>query len=213
MARRKGFFGTLGSLFRWAIFGLAALFAVALYINFTQEPDVTVGEGELVIEVPEADEPEAGAAEAVVEAVEEAVETVEDVATGADLADDMSGSTDAGEATQTAEVSEDAAGAIPETSDVVEVIPETDVIRIPGDDAAYSLLNAWRRDDGAIEITTERTLGDDVSTTIRLVRCAPLELGLIAEGDGPRNDDPEMERALLGTAEAWMAAQACGAVR
>ncbi len=88
----------------------------------------------------------------------------------------------------------------------------SDVVRVPGDDADYELLNAWRRDDGAIEITTQRTLGDDVSMTIRLVRCAPLELGLIAEDGGARNDDPEMERVVLGSAEAWMAAQACGAM-
>ncbi len=91
---------------------------------------------------------------------------------------------------------------------------QSEVVRIPGDPAEYELLNAWRRDDGLIEITTQRTEGSEVATTIRLVRCAPLELGLIAEsGASERNDSPAMERVVLGSAAAWMAAQACGAMK
>ena len=95
-----------------------------------------------------------------------------------------------------------------------EVVDEPDdVIRVPGDPATYELLNAWRRDDGLIEITTQRTLEESVSLTIRLVRCAPLELGVIAKDGSARNDSPEMERMPLGSAAAWMAAQACGAMK
>jgi len=89
----------------------------------------------------------------------------------------------------------------------------SEVIRIPGDDATYMLLSAFRRDDGAIEITTERVLGDERATTIRLIRCAPLEVGLIAQGDGERNDAPEMVRIALGDAAATLAATACGAMK
>ncbi|MEM9971391.1 MAG: hypothetical protein AAF762_09875 [Pseudomonadota bacterium] len=162
------------------IWGLAALFAVALYFGFSSDPTVDTGEGELVLTVP----PEAEVSETEPvpqpepEPAEEAVVEAEPAPIEAPASEE----------------------------------PGQD-IQVPGDDATYVLLNAFRRDDGAIEITTQRTLADEISTTTRLIRCAPLEAGVIAEGDAPRNDDPEMERVVLGSAAAWLAAQACGAMR
>lgn len=86
-------------------------------------------------------------------------------------------------------------------------------IRVSGDPAVFDLLNAWRRDDGKIEITTSRTLEGLTSTSIYLVTCAPLALGTIATGDNVRNDAPVLERLPLGSAKAWLAAMACGGLK
>ena len=132
-----------------------------------------------------------GAGEAATDAAETATEAAEEVV--ADAAETTTEATDA--------PTESAAQ------------PFAGTITVPGDDASYELLNAFRRDDGAIEITTTRTLDGMTSQTTRLVTCAPLAVGTIAEGDGPRNDAPEMARISLGSAEASLAAAACGALR
>jgi len=169
--KNKGVLGAMGNLIRWTIWGLAGVFAIAVYLNWTK-PAQSPGADEIAV-LPPADIAVSGVPD------EEEAATVD---------------TGAGETEPEPE-------------------PETGTIRIPGDAATYSLLNAFRRDDGSIEITTERVLGDVSETTIRLVRCAPLEVGVIAEGDGPRNDAPELVRIPLGDAAATLAAMACGAMK
>ena len=76
----------------------------------------------------------------------------------------------------------------------------------------HSLVSVFQRDDGAIEVVSDRTLGEETTQTIRLVTCAPLAVGVVSEGNGPRNDAPELERIPLGSAAATIAALACGAM-
>ena len=83
---------------------------------------------------------------------------------------------------------------------------------MPGDDATYALISVFERDDGAIEVVSARTAGGETLQTTRLVTCAPLAVGVIAEGEGPRNETPELERIPLGSADATIAALACGAM-
>lgn len=99
-----------------------------------------------------------------------------------------------------------------EEADLNILPPELSEIRIPGDDATYALESVFQRDDGSIEVTSARSQGGETVRTTRLVTCAPLSVGLIAEGDGPRNDSPELERIPLGSAAATIAAVACGAM-
>ena len=85
---------------------------------------------------------------------------------------------------------------------------------VSGDDATYQLLEAFQRDDGTIEFTTERTDPDGTTVAVAiLATCAPFSVGVISEGNGPRDDDPEMERIALGTPTATIAAYACGILR
>ena len=97
-------------------------------------------------------------------------------------------------------------------ADLNIVPPSFSDIRVPGDDATYALVSAFQRDDGTIEVVSERSLDGQTTQTIRLVTCAPLAVGVIAEGDGARNDAPELERIPLGTASAIIPALACGAM-
>ncbi len=198
MAKKKGIFGALSSLFRWTIWGLAGLLAIALYLNYSKDDPATPG-GEVVAALPETstetpaaiEEPEEDEAEEE-PPVEEAPETeaeapVEDVSAEEETAPE------------------------PTASDEPAILPET--ISIPGDDATYAIINAFRHDDGAIEITSTRAFEGVSETTIHLIRCAPLEAGVIAKGDAERNDAPEMERIPLGNAVATLAATACGAMK
>ena len=190
MARKRtGVFGAMGNLIRWTIWGLAGLFAIAIYLNWTKDRGTAPGSDEIAV-LPPKD---------VV--VQDAAEENAAGNTGSE-ADTPEDSGDGSTVVMTEAVSE-----------TEESQSEGDLIRIPGDEASYSLLNAFRRDDGAIEITTEKILGGERETTIRLVRCAPLEVGVIAAGDAPRNDSPEMTRIPLGSAAATLAATACGAMK
>jgi hypothetical protein len=193
--KNKGVLGAMGNLIRWTIWGLAGVLAVAVYLNFTKTPQSPGGD-EIAVLSP-ADIAVSGASEEV--APEEEAEPEEAPSSGAVVVDEPATDVAAESETASAESGGEAVS--------------SEVIRIPGDDATYTLLSAFRRDDGAIEITTERVLGDDRATTIRLIRCAPLEVGLIAKGDGPRNDAPEMVRITLGDAAATLAATACGAMK
>lgn len=188
MAKRsKGLFGAIGSLWRLTIMGLAIVLLFAIYLNVTGQN----GEDTAAIEPVE---PPVIEEETVAEATAEAVEEVEEATTE----------------TIAEPVTEAAAG---DDGASTESGLFTDVMTVPGDDATYELLSAFRRDDGGIEITTTRTLEGATTQTTRLVTCAPLAVGTIAEGSGARNEAPEMIRISLGTAPAALAAAACGALR
>ncbi|NNF92630.1 MAG: hypothetical protein HKM96_14665, partial [Boseongicola sp.] len=90
-------------------------------------------------------------------------------------------------------------------------------ISIPGTDTSYTLINAFRRDNGAIEVTTEQLTGG-AGATLWLVTCAPLAVGEIATGPSAgelsaRIEDPEMTEIPLSDARAMIAATACGVMR
>jgi hypothetical protein len=142
-------------------------------------------------------------AEDVAEAAETAVETVEEGV--AALADQAGGAL--------GEARDALAGAVGQAEADLNIVPPSfSDIRVPGDDATYALVSAFQRDDGTIEVVSERSLDGQTTQTIRLVTCAPLAVGVIAEGESPRNDTPELERIPLGTATATIAALACGAM-
>ena len=186
MAKRsKGLFGAIGSLWRLTIMGLAVVLLFAIYLNVTDQ----VGEET-----------------AALDAAEPPVEAEESV-------DAPVASADTPPVTEEVETEAEAVvAAAPEATEEADD-PFSEVITVPGDDATYELLNAFRRDDGAIEITTARTLDETTTQVTRLITCAPLAAGTIAEGDGARNEAPEMIRISLGTAPATLAAAACGALR
>lgn len=294
MAKKGGVFQALGNLWRWTIWGLAAVLVLALWLGWSNRADGPEGEivadattseetteatgtaEETAVEDATADAAEDatdGAADveealnetgdAVGEAVETVADQVEEAAgVAADVASEAAENTVAevqsalegalGAAGQAASDAEDAlsdlagqAGAALEEAEGAlegaadqEDVPATDLdevaavegavdeeqadlnilppelsnITIPGDDATYSLVSVFQRDDGTIEVVSDRTLNGETVQTIRLVTCAPLAVGVIAEGDGPRNEAPEMERIPLGTAAATIAALACGAM-
>ena len=81
MAKKKGIFSTIGSLFRWVIVGLAAVMAFALWQNFNKEDAPVVAEAE-----PEADAPVEEVVTEADEPVSEVEETVEALAADADEA-------------------------------------------------------------------------------------------------------------------------------
>lgn len=297
MAKKgKGVFGAMGNLFRWTIYGLAAVLLFAIYLGWTaEESDQIASAPDIVLEQPApepevlseaepevteapateaeqaaeslsdqasaaaeqvqaeagalAAEAEAAAADvasqaeaAAAEVASEAQAALQEAETAANdirsdveeglqgLADRLAGQdapdSAAAAATPTAEEVEDAArpGDTPELSDAVpaeaaveevetpiELPSDITTFTVPGDDATYSLQNAFKRDDGAIEFTTERTGPDGITQTVtRLITCAPFAVGIISEGDGARIDQPDMERLALGTPEASVAALACG---
>ena len=246
---KGGVFQAMGKLWRWTIWGLAAILVVAMWFGWSNrgagpEGDVVaeaeapsveeVGDLEVTLDEPA----EAGAAEAVEEAVADVETAVEDVVDAAedaleeaeesvrDLADDAEqalgevrdalegGRGDADDAPAASLNEADGTDGVVgrEEADLNILPPELSEIRIPGDDATYSLMSLFRRDDGAIEVVSARIAGGETTQTIRLVTCAPLAVGVVAEGDGPRNDDPELERIPLGSAAATIAALACGAM-
>ena len=88
------------------------------------------------------------------------------------------------------------------------------LIEAPGTDTSMSLVNAFRRDSGGIEVTTE----DNDGATLWLVNCAPLAIGTIASGEsagalGDRTENPEMTEIPLSDPRALIAATACGVMR
>lgn len=156
-----------------------------------------------------------GAAEEVADTIEERIEDLlqspseeaaEEALEAADAATDETVSVEA-------ETSDAAVGAISDRDADLNILPEEfSEIRIPGDSAVYGLSSVFQRDDGSIEVISSRTEGDETVLTTRLVTCAPLAAGVIAEGDGPRNETPELVRIPLGDAAAMIAAMACGAM-
>ena len=99
----------------------------------------------------------------------------------------------------------------PATADT-DLPAELSNLIVPGDDATYAVETAFRRDDGAIAVTSTRTVGGDMTRTSRLVTCAPLQVGIFPDGADLANDTPELERIALGNAEATIAAAVCGAL-
>lgn len=282
MARKGGVFQALGNLWRWTIWGLAAVLVAALWFGWSNRdagpdgnvvadagapvedaaPVVTAETGDAVedasaeeaaAEVETAAQEAAaevetaveGAAEAAGEAVEAAEEAVEN--TVAEVQSALEGAIGAvGDAATEAEgavsdMAEQAEAAVDETlegvsdadqvpatelgelaipegtigdeqADLNILSPELSNITVPGDDATYSLISVFKRDDGTIEVVSDRTENGETVQTIRLVTCAPLAVGVISEAGGPRNDAPDMERISLGSAAATIAALACGAM-
>jgi hypothetical protein len=282
MAKKGGFFQTLGNLWRWTVWGLAAVLVAALWLGWSNRQadtegdvvagaeapaeaaatDVTAAAEETPVEAPAeevaaaAEEPAAGtvpeeveaAVEEVTEAAQEAVTAVGEAAenTVAEVQSAVEGALGAaGEVAQEAEgaasaladqaetavnqaleggsaaevpatqLDEVAAAEAPvseEEADLNIVPPELSNITIPGDPASYALISVFQSDDGTIEVVSDRTENGATVQTIRLVTCAPLAVGVIAEGDAPRNEAPELERIPLGSAAATIAALACGAM-
>ena len=303
MAKKQtGVFGAMGNLFRWTIYGLAAVLLFAIYLGWSgqegeevatapdaetpvapvEEPvedagsDMEDGEDEATnveTAVRDAEDAVSDAVDAVTDEAEEAVEEVvdqarteleaatesamteaeamvDDVEQGIaavtdqarDAVSDIAGALgDALPSDDSAEdsvpdvsaVSEDAledadrpgpdpsvtgetasGQALSETDTTVDSPTELSTFTVPGDDATYSLQSAFKRDDGNIEFTTERTGSDGAAQTVtRLVSCAPLAVGIISEGDGATTDQPDMEPLVLGSTKASIAAVACGVFR
>lgn len=237
MAKKGGVLQALRNLIRWTLWALAAVLLVAVWLKWSDQDTgteggvVAEGPGASVEEVGELDvKPEEPAAEPeAAETPAESIETaVEEVATEAEAA--VTEATEKAEAA-VAEAAEKAEAAVDEAKDAVAgavekataaiekqaadlniVPPELAEIRVPGDDATYALISVFERDDGAIEVVSARTAGGETLQTTRLVTCAPLAVGVIAEGEGPRNETPELERIPLGSADATIAALACGAM-
>jgi hypothetical protein len=249
----------LGNLWRWTIWGLAAILVVALWLGWSNQGDgpgeevvataepsssataeeaddvavleVTVDETETedsaeavqdepvvnteaventVEEVRNALESAVGSASEAVESLREEAEAVE-----GDVRQALEGvvSEVEGVATALEENLTTSEGLIgEEEADLNILSPELSDITVPGDDGSYSLVSIFERDDGKIEVVTNRTENGVTTQTIRLVTCAPLAVGVISEGDGPRNETPELERIPLGSAAATIAALACGAM-
>jgi cytoskeletal protein RodZ len=217
MAKRGGMMQAFRNLWRLLIWGFAAVFAVAIYLNYTSEPedevaalpsDATAPEQPAAVEESAVTEEASPATEEVAsEAADGSESATEEVADGEPVAAEVATEEAADE--PAAAVEEAAEGAAPGLAEAL--LRE---IKVPGDDATYTLRNAFRHDDGSMEVTTERTTPDGVTVTVtQLVTCAPLAVGVIAEGDGARIDTPEMERIPLGTAEATIAAVACGTLK
>ena len=221
---RGGIFEALGNLWRWTIWGLAAVLVLAIALNWSgvsdPEGDVMAeAEAPSVEEVGDLDvtlddsptEVEEASAQDVAEEAQAAVEDVSDAVEEAVEETIAEGVAALGDAVE--EIKDAAEGVVSDVeSDLNILAPEMSAIRIPGDEAVYSLVSVFQRDDGAIEVVNDRTLGEETTQTIRLVTCAPLAVGVVSEGDGPRNDAPELERIPLGSAAATIAALACGAM-
>ena len=221
---KGGIFQALGNLWRWTIWGLAAVLVLAIALNWSDtsgpEGDVVaeaetpsveeVGDLDVTLDDAPTDEAEAPA-EDVAEEVQAGVEDVADAVEEAVEETVAEGVAALGDAV--VEVKDAAEGVVSDVeSDLNILAPEMSEIRIPGDDAVYSLVSVFQRDDGAIEVVSDRTLGEESTQTVRLVTCAPLAVGVVSEGDGPRNEAPELERIPLGSAAATIAALACGAM-
>jgi predicted nucleic acid-binding Zn-ribbon protein len=199
--------------------------AAAIWFNWQAGEDVAAVAPDVELPVIEAEpEPEADAvADAVEEVSEPVAEAVEQIADEVEEAVAEGG--DAVEAVE--ETVAEAVETVEETvqaveEGVVEVVEETiqadpTTISIPGTDTSYTLINAFRRDNGAIEVTTEQLTGG-TGATLWLVTCAPLAVGEIATGPSAgelsaRIEDPEMTEIPLSDARAMIAATACGVMR
>jgi len=225
MAQRGGIISAFRNLFRFAIWALAGVLAAAIWFNWQAGEDVAAVAPDVELPVIEAEpEPEADAvADAVEEVSEPVAEAVEQIADEVEEAVAEGG--DAVEAVE--ETVAEAVETVEETvqaveEGVVEVVEETiqadpTTISIPGTDTSYTLINAFRRDNGAIEVTTEQLTGG-TGATLWLVTCAPLAVGEIATGPSAgelsaRIEDPEMTEIPLSDARAMIAATACGVMR
>ena len=238
---RGGIFQALGNLWRWTIWGLAAVLVLAIALNWsgTSDPEgdvmaeaetpsvEEVGDLDVTLDDAPADEEETAVEETVDDAAEAVENTLAEVQSAVESAV-SAGERAASEAVSSAEelgdqlgdtdidtpfASDGSDGVVgADDADLNILAPEMSDIRVPGDEAVYSVVSMFRRDDGIIEVVSERTVGEDSGQTIRLVTCAPLAVGVVSEGDGPRNDAPELERIPLGSAAATIAALACGAM-
>ena len=260
MAKRGGIIQAFGNLFRWTIYGLAALLGVGAYYYWFAEPEnpplpwnssvavlpedyIVEGAREQVLAEEAAAEAERAAAEEAARAAEEAAaeaerQAAEAAAEAQRLAEEAAAEAErlAAEAEAEAQkVAEEAAAkaevlaveaeeavedAVDAATDAAnEAVSEVagavaSLIEVPGADTSISLVNAFRRDNGGIEVTTE---GDD-GATLWLVNCAPLAIGTIASGEsagalGERTEDPEMTEIPLSDPRALIAATACGVMR
>ena len=175
--------------------GLAVVLLFAIYLNVTGQSGEQIATSEPVEAPVISEEPVAG-------------DVAADDAPEANVEDDT-------EVTSSEPAQDSASDAVTvvevEGAAAEDLLAET--ITVPGDDATYEILNAFRRDDGGIEITSTRTFEGTTTQMTRLVTCAPLAVGTIAEGEGARTDTPEMVRISLGSAPASLAAAACGALR
>lgn len=237
MAQRSGFFGTLGGLFRLAIWVLAAIFAVTIWIWYTGDND-TVAVTEPAPDVTPArasETPESVAAEEETTPVPNPVET--DGATlpeGTGLAEtrpvDGAASEEAaapaGEAEAASLVEGAVAGATQSASETVAgadgerplTIPMPEpmtTIEVIGDNTAvYAFVDAVRGEDGAIELTTTRTENGETTYVTRRVTCDPLAADVVAEGPDLSSlvtTDGLTEPAPVaeGSPEAVLASYAC----
>lgn len=155
----------------------------------------------------------ASEAESVVDTVTESVEDVLESPTEAATEEALAEAETAEAVTAEPETPASVEGAVTDEQADLNVLPaELSEIRVPGDAAVYGLVSVFQRDDGSIEVVSSRTADGAEAMTTRLVTCAPLAVGVIAEGDGPRTEAPEMERIVLGSAAATIAALACGAM-
>lgn len=175
------------------------------------------GENAAAEAVEEATEAVQEAQSAVEEAANVAADAVDEAETAAEAALDEANATlneaaeGASGAAQAALEGIAAEGAMTDEEADLNILPtDIETFTIPGDDATYNLLSVFQRDDGTIEVVTDRTADGATIQTTRLVTCAPFAVGLVQEGDGPRNDAPELERIPLGSAAASIAALACG---
>lgn len=212
MAKRsKGILGTVGGIWRFTIFGLALVLLFAIYLNMTGN----VG-NDIAVDIPASSDDESDSivqndSASVQEGADNSRESLE--TTAGDLSSDSSGESgiNSGGSAPSENVADDAAELDDEPGRGERPFAE---LIVPDDDATYELLNAFQRDDGAIEFTTERVSKDGTTQVVtRLVTCAPFAVGVISSGDGVRNDQPEMERIALGSPEATIAAAVCGAFR
>lgn len=231
MAKRGGVIQALGNLWRWTVWGLAAILVGVLWMAWSNratgpENDVVAG-AEAPVEEAVEDAPDAGEAVADVTtpasvaqesgtAVEDASEAAnavtENTVAEAQSAPEVGPGAQDGQATEQEEVAAAGDAVSQEEADLNILPPELSNITIPGDAARYALVSVFQRDDGTIEVVSDRTENGATVRTIRLVTCAPLAVGVISDAGGIRNEAPEMERIPLGNATATIAALACGAM-
>ncbi len=243
MAQRGGIFTAFRNIFRFAIWALAGLLVAALWFNWQAGDDVVAVAPDVVL--PEIGADAAPVTEAVEETAEEAVEEAPEISDPvADVVVEASNAADAAadeveeavaDVAEAVEAVEDTVAEVVETVEeatdavqegVVEAVEDaatdatptdTTTISIPGTDTSFTLINAFRRDNGLIEATTEQLTGG-TGATLWLISCAPLAVGEIATGPSagelsPRVDAPEMTEITLSDARAMIAATACGVMR
>lgn len=207
MAKRGGIFQAFGTLFRVAVWGLAGVFVLAIWLGWSRdetapavETEATApADGVAVIEI----EPEAPAAA-------EAEATAQDAPAPAAPAENAAAPDPAAPAEAVAETGDiDAAGALAMPADLT----------LPGDPATYRFLGLSAVADGQIEVATVRLLDGATTYETRRIGCEPLTAGVVAAGDseealGERNETPEMAAvAATDAAVAAIAAAACGALK
>lgn len=231
--KRKGMMVALRDFFRWTIWGLAAIFAVALYLNWTKDSEAPGSSEIAVLPNPEpaaesesaegAADPELpdtetnAAVDEATETAENAVEMAAEQATeSTENAVEMAAEQATGVVNETAETAgEVMTGASESVGQAAAALAK---ISIPGSDGTYNLLNAFRRDDGTLEFTIEQKESTGSTFEIRRMTCAPLAVATVASGAstealGDRNDAAELKRIPLGSAESLVAAAICGAFR